>query len=151
MTTRPLVLRTSIALVLGTTLIPLTATAEPPERVKFREGYLLVKPRTGLPADTLDKELKKHGGEVDREVRGTKVKRVKVAPGREAEVANALNRNPLVEFAELDQLAEPVAVVNDPYYPNQWHLPVMGAPSAWTYASGRGVFEGGDGTAPRRD
>jgi len=139
MTTRPLALGTSIALVLGATLVPLAATAEQPERVKFREGVLLVKPRTGLPSDQLDKELKKHGGQVDREVRGTKVKRVKVAPGREAEVANALNRNPLVEFAELDLLVTPDAVVNDPNYASQWYLPLMRAPSAWTYANGRGV------------
>jgi len=29
--------------------------------------------------------------------------------------------------------------VNDPGYASQWHLPLMGAPSAWAYANGKGI------------
>jgi thermitase len=145
-------LRATLALILGlgAALFPLTAIADRPEqpgrpdrgkRVEIREGYLLVKPRAGLPEEKLGKTLRDVDGdvEVERELRGLKVKLVKVPHGREAEMANALNRNPHIEFAEPDTLVAPDAVVNDPSYSSQWHLPVIGAPSAWTYANGKGV------------
>lgn len=42
-----------------------------------------------------------------------------------------------VEFAELDRILEPGAIApNDPWYPNQWSLAKIGAPTAWATTTG---------------
>jgi subtilisin family serine protease len=128
-------LRASIALALGAALLPATAAAERP----IREGYLLVKSAAGLPAAKLEKKLEKRGGKTERKLMRTEVRLVKVQAGKELEIASALNKDPEIAFAEPDMLVEPIAVVNDPNYGSQWHLPVMGAPTAWAYANGKGV------------
>jgi thermitase len=130
-------LRTSIALILGAAVVPLTLNAEP--SAGFREGVLLVKPNPGLPIGKLEKELETVNGKVRRKLNGLEVQVVEVPPGQEAHLANQLNKNKHFAFAEPDMLVEPSAVVDDPYFGSQWHLPVMGAPSAWTYANGKGV------------
>ena len=132
-----LALRSGIALVLGTMLIPVTATAAP--SLGHREGVLLVKPNAGLPSNKVDEELGKVEGKVRRRLRGLGVDVVDVPAGKELEIANRLNKNKHFAFAEPDMLVKPVAVVNDPGYASQWHLPLMGAPSAWAYANGKGI------------
>jgi len=132
-----LTLRVSVALVLGAALIPPSVAADP--AMGLRKGYLLVKPAPGLPHDKFEKEMGEHGAQVERDVRGTRVKLMKVQEGKEVELANKLNKNPRIAFAEPDLLMPQDAVVNDPYYTSQWHLPVMGAPAAWTYSSGKGI------------
>ncbi|PYJ03079.1 MAG: peptidase S8, partial [Verrucomicrobia bacterium] len=49
---------------------------------------------------------------------------------------DALNHNPNIEFAEPDTLFPPATVPNDTYYSLEWHLPKIGAPSAWNTTVG---------------
>ncbi len=51
-------------------------------------------------------------------------------------VREALSHNPHVEFVENNFLAEPSTIPNDSYYPSQWHLPKIDAPSGWDITSG---------------
>ena len=69
-------------------------------------------------------------------------------------VLQALQHNPNLEFVEQDYLHEPDTVPNDPYYSLEWHLPKIGAPTAWdTTVGSSSVFiaildSGVDGTHP---
>ena len=44
------------------------------------------------------------------------------------------------EFAELDGQVSPELIPDDPQYPYGWHLPQIGATSAWDSAQGDGVI-----------
>jgi thermitase len=48
----------------------------------------------------------------------------------------ALGRNPNIEFAERDPVAQALLVPNDPHYGSQWHLPKINAPAAWDLGTG---------------
>lgn len=107
----------------------------------YAEGRLLVKPAPGLKADKFDKILRKINGNAKskRKLRNLDVHLVEVPARSEKAIARLLARHPNIAFAELDELVPPDAVVNDPGYAQQWHLPVMGADSAWQVTDGNGV------------
>ena len=136
MTYSALYLRASIALVCVAVLVPLAATAG---GMKIAEGRILVKPLPGLDDEKLAKVLEKRGGKSGRKLNRLGVRVVEVPAGRELTIANELNRDPTIAFAEPDFLLSPGAVVNDPNYASQWHLPFTGVPTAWLQTMGAGV------------
>jgi thermitase len=76
-----------------------------------------------------------------------------VVAGLEEDTVARLSRNPHVRFAEVDRLVAPAGTANDPYFVQEWHLPKIGAPTAWNTSSGTGVIiaildSGVDGTHP---
>jgi hypothetical protein len=107
--------------------------------VRIRPGVLLVKPNPGLSEEKVGEELRAFGGRAMRRLRGTGVEVIEVPAGSEVEVANRLRKNRRFAFAEPDMLVDPIAVVNDPSFGNQWHLQTMNVPAAWNHANGRGV------------
>ena len=134
---RHLILATACATA-ASTLLPIggsTAFAAP----EFAEGRILVKSAAGLSEAKLDKILKKAGGAAKRTLRGLNVHVVETPKGAERALANALAHNPNIAFAQVDYKYAAAAVVNDPYYGQQWHLPLMHAPEAWNYSDGTGV------------
>lgn len=50
-----------------------------------------------------------------------------------------LNADPRVEYAEPLARVYAFHIPNDPLFKDQWHLPKVGAPTAWHYSTGRGV------------
>jgi serine protease len=50
-----------------------------------------------------------------------------------------LNADPRVEYAEPLARVYALYTPNDPLYKDQWHLPHVGAPTAWGYSTGRGA------------
>jgi subtilisin family serine protease len=105
----------------------------------YAEGYILVKPAAGLNEERFARILKRAGGRSMGRLHGLEVRKVAVPPQAERKVAAALSRSPLMAFAELDQLVEPIATPDDPGFSKQWHLPVMQAPDAWSYGDGSSV------------
>ena len=78
---------------------------------------------------------------------------LQVPAGLELEAANQARKKPGITFAEVDYavsvddslLLDTPAILHwlaessspdDPYYPQQWSLPKIGAPSAWKYTTG---------------
>ena len=134
-----------LAVFLG--LAPVISSAEPPEGrgpgmnkpLGWAKGRILVMPRAGLPEKELAKVLGEHGG------RGRKIGQSNLyivdLPGNASEkaVAARLAHHPAFKFAEIDQEVEPAFIPNDPYYGSAWHLPKIGAPSAWDSSLGSGV------------
>jgi thermitase len=100
-------------------------------------GRVLVKPRAGLPLPAFDAILKSAGAERAAVLSRIDVHVVRVPPGRESAVAQALARNPHVTFAEVDALVAP----DDPGLSNQWYVPRIGAATAWSSgASGADIM-----------
>lgn len=65
---------------------------------------------------------------------------LELPPGTDVRAAAAaLEADPTVQFAEPNYLFYPLAVPNDPYVTDGWHLPVTGLPLAWEARSGSDV------------
>jgi subtilisin family serine protease len=120
---------------------------------KIATGQILVgKADKSLRAD-FDAELKAQGGYSAGTLANVDVDIVRVPAGSERDVVAKLKGSKHVRFAEVDQLMPAAATVNDPSYPNEWHLPQISAPTAWNYTMGSGVTiaildTGVDGTHP---
>jgi hypothetical protein len=100
----------------------------------------LVQPRAGLSDDEFDKILRQHGGRRASLIPQIDVHVIELpATANEAAVVKALQSNPHIKFAELDQAAAPNLTTNDQYFTSEWHLSKIGAPTAWSTATGSGV------------
>lgn len=99
-------------------------------------GQILVKPAKGTTEVDLHALLSFHGAAEVDEIPGLDVRIVRVPAKALEAVLAALARNPNIEFAEPDFIAQANATANDPYYGNQWHLAKIQAPSAWDVTTG---------------
>lgn len=124
------------ALVAAVALFNLPASLPADAAPRLVSGEIVVEPRAGLPAAALGRIATQMQGRVDREVRGTRYRVIKVPAGEEANVAQRLARNPHIRRAEPNWLFPPLALPNDPMYTNGWHLPKIGAPNAWSTSLG---------------
>jgi subtilisin family serine protease len=132
---RTLAAATGLALAAGG-----AALAQQPERIMYAQGRVLVQPRAGLPLAELDKVVKEHGGRRGHALRPINVHVIELpAQANLRAVVEALRRNPKLKFAEMDIGWAPALVPNDPQYAAAWHLPKIGAPTAWDAAQGTGV------------
>ncbi len=119
----------------------------------FARGHILVAPKSGIDEATFTGALAAGGGYSIGNIGGTHVHIVNVPPGNEQAAVKRLQADPNVKFAEVDQVMPAAGAANDPYYASEWHLPDVGAPTAWNYATGSGIIiaildTGVDGTHP---
>lgn len=117
------------------------ATAQPsaPGQAAWAKGRLLVMPRAGLSAEEFDKIIRPHGGSAQRV--GKSDLHIVQLPEHASETAvqALLAHHPMLKFAELDERVDPDLVANDPYAGSQWHIPKIGAGSAWDKTQGSGI------------
>ena len=118
--------------------LPENARAKRGGGEEWARGRILVTPRAGLPAKALANILKEHGGK-SRKIGQSDLYVVELPEYTEEGAIARLARHPHIKFAELDHYVEPTFVPNDPYYPNGWHLPKMGSPTAWSDSHGLGI------------
>lgn len=103
------------------------------------KGRVIVAARAGVSDSQLAGALAAHSGKA-RRIGQTDLHIVELPnTASEAAVRNALARNPMVKFAELDMRFKLAAAVNDPYLGSAWHLARIEAPTAWDVATGQGV------------
>lgn len=103
------------------------------------KGRILVMPRAGLPEHEFAKILNVHGGKA-KKIGQSHLYIVELpANASEKAIAAKLAHHPHIEFVELDRLVPPDFVPDDPYYGSAWHLPKIGASSAWDSSQGSGV------------
>lgn len=118
---------------------------ERPER--FATGQILVKFKPGTSTDRIGQTHRENEAFIKDEIRDLGVQVVSVPQGRERDKIAAYTKNPNVEFAELDFVAEALGVPNDFYFGNQWGLNNTGqtggkddadidAPEAWGTTTG---------------
>jgi serine protease len=118
------------------------------ERIRFDgeigyvKGEILVKYREGITQQSLA-ELNTHLGTEVLSVHRTGVRRISVPPDKTAQdLVRTLQRDPRVEYAELNSVCHAHMVPNDPYYPYQWHFPKVNCPQAWDISTGSSVTVG---------
>lgn len=133
-----IVLSASIALGSAGYAAQPSRVAQPP--VSWVKGHILVQPRAGLPDAEFAKALAAQGGKAVGRLGNLDVYLVSLPPtASEQAVASALAHNPHIKFAEVDRLVAPSFVPNDPFYSSEWHLPMVGAPTAWNTSIGAGI------------
>lgn len=108
--------------------------------VRYVKGRLLVQPRAGVGMSEFEKILKPFGARAKAKLGPLNVHIIEL-PAQASEVAMAqmLARHPHVKFAELDRAVEPAQTTNDPALGSAWHLPKIGANTAWDRSVGEGV------------
>ena len=135
-----------ILAIFGGLISPGSTAGEPESRAPgagrsgtWAEGRILVLPHAGLPEKELAKIVGEHGGKA-RKIGQSDLYIVDLpGHGSEKAVAARLAHHPHLKFAELDYLVEPDFMPNDPQYGSAWHLPKIGASSAWDSSQGSGV------------
>jgi len=126
----------------------------PAATIRYVKGRVLVQPRAGLSDEELDKVLAPHGGKRAGVIGQINVHVIELPEQtNELAVVQALQNNPHIEFAELDQAVEPTLTTSDPDLSNQWHHAKIGSQTAWDASTGEGVTvaildTGVDGTHP---
>jgi len=129
----------------------------PAPQAEFKPGEILVKFKEGFSALSIRSALVAHDVRVLGEIKGLGVIRLGVPVGEELRIIESLRRNPLVEYAEPDYIAQggsgvgctlhgsqavlhtSAVVPNDEYYSYQWNLPKIGAAQAWEITTGGSV------------
>lgn len=127
----------SLVVALGAALLPAQAVAA--DEAQWVPGRLLVQPRAGLSEAEFDKIIKKQGGKQVGKIEGINVRVIQLPPqASEKAVEALLKNNKHLKFAERDMIV-PHDSTNDPYYSKAWHIPKIGAPTAWQTTAGSGV------------
>lgn len=117
---------------------------ERPER--FTTGQILVKFQPGTSAERIRETHRENETFVEGEIEDLGVQVVNVPRGRERDKIAAYTRNPNVEFAELDYVAEALNIPNDFYFNNQWGMDNLNdtdvdAPEAWDKTTGNSTIK----------
>lgn len=105
----------------------------------WAKGRIIVMPRPGLPEHEFTRILQAHGGKARKMGQSSLYVVDLPANASEKAIAAKLAHNPHFKFAELDYRESPELIPNDPYYGSAWHLPKIGASSAWDSSQGSGV------------
>ena len=102
------------------------------------QGRVLVKFRSETGDNELAELIAEKGGRQQRELSGTGIRVVELPAGTDEDsVVESLRSQAGVEFAELDRAIPPSDMLpNDPDYLNEWHLPKINAPLAWSSSTG---------------
>jgi hypothetical protein len=122
------------ALILTAALVSAPSFAAP----HHASGRIIVEFVQGASPVDMDAALQPHHGKRHK-MGQSSLHTVDVQVGSEAATVAKLSKNKAVKFAELDYAVATGAVVNDPYYGSEWHLPKINAPQAWDYSTGQAV------------
>ncbi|WP_240794480.1 S8 family serine peptidase [Azoarcus sp. DD4] len=127
------------SLTLGAFSLPVSAQTTSTEQ-QWVPGRLLVQPRAGLSDAEFEKIIKPHGARQVGKIEGINVRIIQLPPqASEKAVEALLKHNKHLEFVERDMLLKPDLVADDPYFGSAWHLPKIGAPTAWDVTQGQNV------------
>lgn len=128
----------TLVVALGAALVPAQAVAA--DEAQWVPGRLLVQPRAGLSEAEFDKIIKKQGGKQVGKIEGINVRVIQLPPqASEKAVEALLKNNKHLKFAERDMIVRPEGTANDTYYSSAWHLPKIGATTAWDVTTGDNV------------
>jgi subtilisin family serine protease len=98
---------------------------------------ILVRSKSHLSAKAAKSLFAVHGATELDAIDQLDVRVLKVPAGQRDRVLEALKRNPNIEFAEIDPIASPGGLTNDPYVLSgqEWHVAKIQADRAWDVTS----------------
>ncbi|MDB5823692.1 MAG: peptidase [Herminiimonas sp.] len=120
----------------------LSANAAPPfanSNDDFAATRILVEPRAGLSTASLTTILSPHGGKAHKVGQSNLYIVELPANASPRAVVAQLSGHPHIKTAELDRRVKSSFAPTDPYFGSEWHLPKVGASSAWDTSQGAGV------------
>ena len=122
-------------------LAPLTrlaAASAHAGQARFVPGQILIKPKAGVNEAEFAAKLHGHGGRQRAAIQKLNIRLVSVDEAKVEAVLAQLRRDPRIEFAERDYLAEAAFTPNDPHLlnGNAWHHAKIQAPAAWDTTTG---------------
>jgi thermitase len=127
-----------IAVVAGLLISTVPVHAAAP--AKWVPGRIVVQPRAGVSPQALDDAVGFYGAKVKGQLKAINAHVLAVPAGLEQAVAQELNSDGDIAFAERERLVAPSASApNDPDYSKAWHLAKMQVTSAWDVTRGSGV------------
>lgn len=116
-------------------LFALSSHAAPPDAT---EVQILVKPKASMTEVALHAVLSSKGAAQQGMIAALDVRIVRVPAKAAANLLDALQNHPDVEYAEPDFIASAIGTANDPLFTqgSEWHLSKIQAPSAWDISTG---------------
>ena len=116
-------------------LFSLSSHAAPPDAT---EVQILVKPTPGMSEAGLHAILSSKGAAQHDTIPSLNVRIVRVPAKAAANLLDALQHHPEIEYAEPDFIAEAIGTANDPLFTqgSEWHLSKIQAPAAWDISTG---------------
>ena len=102
----------------------------------YAPGRLLVRFKDNVPEEKQKKMLKDWGFTLEKEIKQIKVKVVSVPEQAEEALAKALSKNPNIDWAEPDYIAEVLSIPNDTWFSKQWGMVKTQTPEAWDITTG---------------
>lgn len=121
----------------------------------YVSGQILVKFKQSVSKEEANRQLKAYQAKAVGKITALDVFVLQVPQKAEDRVLAALSKNPNIEYAEFDYLAEVFSAPNDTYFSNQWGLENTGqtvngvlgtndadidAPTAWYTTKGNGTI-----------
>jgi thermitase len=104
---------------------------------EYAPDRILVRFKPGTRGEKQREVANRNGLEQIDEIKQIEVKVLKIKDkGNVAAKIKALSKNPNIIYAEPDYIVKAELIPNDPHYPRQWGLPVVGAPESWDVTSG---------------
>ena len=116
--------------------VPAAWPVSPAARGEIEPGVVLARFKASARPERAAGVLAGVGAAEEGEIRPIRVRKLRVPPGREREVAARLSADPDVEFAEVSSILHVLWTPDDPQYPAQWNLPKIGMPQAWDVTRG---------------
>jgi thermitase len=104
----------------------------------FVSGELLIKFKAGVSEKESGDFLVKRGFGLKSEIKQLKLKVISVPEEAEEQLAAALSKNPIIDYAEVNSIASVISTTNDPYIVNgsEWHIAKIQANRAWEMTTG---------------
>lgn len=129
----------SIFITLIISLITIPAVAMPYAAENDKKSVsdeILIKYRSGTKESEKENIHRTQALSKVEELKQLQIQKIRVPAHARARVLEALNKNPFVEFAEPNYLAEGTLIPNDPLYTNQYGPQKIQAPQAWDITTG---------------
>jgi thermitase len=123
-----------------TTKPTITSTPQLIPGKDYAPGHVTVKFKTSVTPTEIRAAIAEHNAKIINQIPSIGVTVLEVAPGQEQIVIDALTKEGLVDYAELDVLREDNAFTpNDTDFSQQYSLKIVKAPEAWDITKGKGV------------
>ncbi len=146
-------LRKTGLFILGVLLLPALRAADPPDHVP---GRLLAVSNREVDTDRMTRAFQLHGARLHKQIPALALNVLDVPEESSEAVMESLRQSGMFAYVERDYYAHLAngTTPNDPSFANQWYLPQISAPQAWSISTGSpsivvAVIDSGvDGTHP---
>lgn len=136
-------MRTLLRLLICITFFTSNSFAQ--NKLEFKKGEILIQLKKDQDIDILISSIQKNNYDLflKKKIHHT-IYVLDVVPADALDIAiDALSKNKLTQFVQKNHRVELRTMPDDPFFSNQWHMDMIGAPEAWEISTG-GLTVNGD-------